>query len=278
MDAITLIFLIFSEVLIPIIGWASLLGLPILLPYVYFRVFPKTARTFIAAKRKNMIPALIVHDSGRAIITLVREKMGGGICVTEKGRYKCLPKYVEAEEVSKEDEKAAFPDENKVGDTENSKNAARKPTLKKLVGMFGDWVTKRCILVGLGKPMLLGYSGKGCLLNPLALALWEAGKLKIRDHNHQFIRKKVKDPDSNEIPDIDDLLQPLMFLDARASKAVISAAYDEAQIAAMCSDSEQIGSIGRGLPKWVLPVGIILIVVIGLALLFLILTGVIPMG
>lgn len=284
MDQITWIFMIISELVIPLIGWVTLFSAPWLLPYIYYRVIPKTARTFIAAKRKNMIPALIVHDSGRAVITLVREKMGGGICVTEKGKYKCLPKYVEADEVSEEDERAAFPKEHeksKNQDAATEKNlteAARKPALKRLVAMFGDWVTKRCILVGLGKPMLVGYSGKACLLNPVALALWEAGKLKIRDENHQFMRKKVRDSKTKEIPDIDDLLQPLMFLDPRAAKAVISASYDEAQIAAMCVDSEQIGMIGKGLPKWVLPLGIILIVAIAGIFLLLMWTGALPMG
>lgn len=281
MDQITWIFMIFSELVIPIVGWASLFGLPILLPYIYFRVFPKTARTFIAAKRKNMIPALIVHDSGRAIITLVKEKIGGGICETELGKFKLLPKFVAAEEVSAEDEARAFPEtaknKNQSGSEETEKKDAKKPNLKLLIRMLGDWVTKRCLLVGLGKPMLVGYSGKACLLNPLALVLWEAGKLKIRDHEHKFMRKKVEDPETHKIPKIQELLQPLMLLDPRAAKAVISHAYDEAQIAAMCVTSENIGRMGRGLPKWVLPVGIILIVVVAVGLILMLLTGAIPM-
>jgi len=58
---------------------------------------------------------------------------------------------------------------------------------------------------------------------------------------------------------------------------VISHAYDEAQIAAMCATSEDIGRMGRGLPKWVLPVGIILIVVIAAGFILLLATGAIPM-
>lgn len=282
MDQITWIFMIFSELIIPIVGWASLFGLPFLLPYIYFRVFPKTARTFIAAKRKNMIPALIVHDSGRALITLIREKIGGGICETEKGKYKILPKFVEAEEITAEDEARAFPEEDKdKNDSEDAsentdQNTAKKPSLKRIVGALGDWVTKRCFLVGLGKPMFVGYSGKACLLNPLALALWEAGKLKIRNEAHKFIRKKVKGEDG-KIPKIEDLLEPLMLLDPRSAKAVITHAFDEAQIAAMCATSEDIGRIGKGLPKWVLPVGIILIVVVAAGLILLLLTGAIPL-
>lgn len=291
MDDLTYFFLLISEVIMPLIGWISVFSIPWLVPFLYYKVIPKTARTFIAAKRKNMIPALIVHDSGRAVIVLVKEKMGGGICVTEQGRYKLLPKYVEAEEITSVEEAAAFPEEaeskNKTAgseeETTESETETTKPRLKTLIKMFGDWVTKRCILVGLGKPMLIGYSGKACLLNPSALALWEAGKMKIRDQEHRWMREKVKqnekgEPDENgKIPKIQELLQPLMLLDARACKAVISPAYDESQIAAMCVDSEKIGMIGRGLPKWALPLILIVVVVGGLAFLIMVLTGVIPM-
>ena len=283
MDQLTWIFLLFNDIVIPLIGWISLFAIPTVIPLVYYKVFPKTARTFIAAKRKNLIPAYIVHDSGRAVITLVNERMGGGICVSEKkDRYKILPKFVEEEEVTAEDEATAFPKEaqNEEGeDTESTeKSAGSQPmTLKRAVRTFGDWVTKRSHLVGLGKPMFVGYSGKACLLNPLALALWEAGKMKIRNEDHKFIRKKVKDKD-DKIPQIQDLVQPLMLLDPRSVKAVISHAFDEAQIAAMCADSEAIGRMGRGLPKWVLPVGIILIVIVAGAAIFLLLSGGVSLG
>jgi len=122
--------------------------------------------------------------------------------------------------------------------------------LQSVIGKSGffldlsDWVVKRSILIGIGVPLFVGYSGKICLLNPEALALYEAAQMYIRTDEGVMYKG---DKDSMNP---DDVLQPLLLLDPRKIKTIVDSSYDDAQIAAIAADSELIGAHGRGLGKY----------------------------
>ena len=248
-------FMWFFYVVCPLVGLVFILTSPWLIPLIWLRFIPKPARTLFWASRRKQIPVLIVHDTGRAKLTLAKERRGEGVVVTEAGKYKILPRYVslETELETKEAEK-------------KGKNPGGKAKAKKLLKDFGDWVTKRCLLTGLGLPFLVGYSGSICLVNPEALALWTAGKMKVQTAEGSFSfnpRKNV---------DVQNLVQPLMLLEPREIKSLINRTFDTTQISACLLDAEELGRLGRPFNKTllgVLAVGLI----VGVAILAFVMLG-----
>lgn len=225
------VFLFIWYTIFPLLGFVGLITLPWLIPLIWFRIIPKAARTLFWAARRKMVPAYIVHDSGRGAMTLIQERRGEGVVITDHGKYRLLPRYVEATE------------------KDNPKNQ---------LDYSAEWITKRSIMASLGLPFYIGYSGSLCLLNPEALAWYEAGKIFVPTANNPVPNEKQK-----------DLPKPLMLLDLKSIKSIINRAFDTTQISAVLQDMYLLGLLGRGFNKTLISIGaIILVVVAVLAILF----------
>ena len=130
---------------------------------------------------------------------------------------------------------------------------------------YSDWIVKRTNLVGLDLPFFIGYTGKLCLLNPEALALYEAGQMAIRTEDTILFNPK-------NLPDKDqkDAFQPLLLMDARKIQQIIYEGFDQSQIAAVVADSEELARIGEGMsPKIKILLAIVVIAVVAAAALFI---------
>lgn len=256
----------FLYVFFPLVGIVTTLLMP-WLPFVLWKkLMPKPARTLFWAARRKQPPIIVAHDSGRADIALIHERRGSGVVMTDKGKYKLLPRYVSRLPESKDEKTEAKKKRGK--ETENNPNGikAKLAQIKeKFIADYSAWIVKRANLVGLNLPIFFGYSGKLCLLNPEALALYEAGDLMIKTEDVDLFN-----PNSIEGKSITDALQPLMLLDPRQIKEIIYKGFDESQIAAIVVDSEMIGLLGRGFKRYLPIIGIIMIIIaVILGLMFL---------
>lgn len=271
---------------------ALLVGFPFSI-YYYKRKIPKAVKTLFWSGIRREPPLLLCHDSGRGELTTIHERRGEGIVMTAQGKYKILPRYMPKQPFSallgeqSATSKAAQPqtsateeDTSEQQDAEVSQTpqtaTGREVDLHKVFNIkflkenfildYSDWVVKRTSLVGLDLPFFIGYTGKLCLFNPEALALYEAGEMLIRTEDTILFNP-------NNIPDksIDNALQPLLLLDSRKIQQIIYEGFDQSQIAGIVADSEELARIGQGLSSHMkLILSIILIVVVaGAALFFL---------
>lgn len=251
----------FFYMALPIVGIIALLTKPFIDFLVFYRKIPLAARKIWEASEKKQPIAVIVHDSGRAGIHMIVERRGEGVVVTDHGKYQLLPRYVSEEELEAPEVKDGNP---------NPKDnpAPKKPegVREKIQKIYSDWIVKRAILIGFDLPIFFGYSGSLCLFNPEALALYEAGDLMIQSASD----KPLFNPQKNPKKHIADALQPLMLLDPRKIKSIINRTFDHSQIAAIIVDSEEIGRIGRGFGRFLLPIGLIVLVLMVVLVLFLI--------
>lgn len=207
-------FTFFWFFIMPIVGLIMCVVFPVVFGLLWFKWLPPISKTLYRAKRKRLIPLFLTHDSGRASCVLVYERKGEGVLMTDDGRYKILPRYVGTED-------------------------AGNPEPKKVSKIYSDFITKRALLTGLGLPILYGYSGTLCALNPEALALVESGDMILETADMPVKAEKAKNKSLKE------LLRPLMILDPRKIKEVLNSSYDESQIGACLVDSEMIGMLGR---------------------------------
>jgi hypothetical protein len=249
-------------------------GLPLFILF-WKRWMPKAARTLFWAARRGTPPLLLVHDSGRGEITTVIERKGEGIVMTKEGKYKILPRVMpktplEEQIVQKITEAAqeqnpspdGTPVEVEVDVPEDAKKPSRLSILKdKFILDYSDWIIKRCMLVGMKMPFWVGYTGKLCLLNPEALALYEAGEMVVRTED-----KTLFNPNKVEGKTIKDALSPLLLIDSRKIQQIIFNGFDQSQIAGVVADSEEIARLGRGLSKTMISAIIILVIILILGL------------
>lgn len=247
----------------PVIGLVCSLTLPWLPLFLWKKLIPKPARTLFWAKRRNRPPIYIVHDSGRAVLTTIEERRGNGIVITENEKYKLLPRYVSRIVGTKDEEEEGEDGEKK---KKSKPSTGSEVTETKYMRDYSDFMNKRSNMIGLGLPMFLGYSGKLCLLNPEALALYEAGEMKVHTEDLTMFN-----PHDHKGKDEAKAMQPLLLLEPRKIKNIIKQGFDETQIAAIVVDSELIGFLGRPWIKKYLPIiGIIMIVgAVVMALIFL---------
>lgn len=269
--AVALPYGLFWLTILPLIGFVALTVGSCIIAYFWYKRVPQAARILVEAYQRKKPPLYIAHDSGRGALTWIEEKGGEGIVITKDGRYKILPQF---SAVSKK----GNPDGD-VKEVEYEKD-------------YRDFISKRGVLTGMDLPFFLGYSGKLCLLNPEALALYEAGEMAIKDsegkvhgvtrENHAEKetvcskcgkildegwdhcpycngKKKVVQKVRKELP---DLLQPLLLLDPRRIKELIGRQFNVSQIGALMVESEQIGLLGRGTFKKYLPIVFILTAVV----------------
>jgi preprotein translocase subunit Sec61beta len=271
-------------------------GIPIII-YVYKRKIPKAARTLIWSSFRREPPLLLCHDSGRGELTTIRERKGEGIVVTAQNKYKILPRWMPKIPLSAllggtpAPPSIESPSENSAQEGQNSETseqdteAPQPPQAPQVSGFeidlhrvfnikvlkdnfildYSDWIMKRTFLVGLDLPFFVGYTGKLCLLNPEALALYEAGEMLIRTEDTELFNPKNIAGKSKE-----NALQPLLLLDPRKIQQIIYEGFDQSQIAGIVQDSEEMARIGQGIsPKMKLILGIIVIAVLAGAALFI---------
>lgn len=237
-------FIFFWYQLLPIIGLSFLAVASWFIPFWWIKRVPETARILERAAREKKPVALIAHDTGRAALTLIEERMGEGVVVTDSGNYKILPQYARVEETEGE-----------------GKGNPEKLYEKD----YRDFITKRTILTGLDLPFFIGYAGKLTLLNPEALALYEAGDMYVKTSEGPLFN-----PNKKKDRSIRKALQPLMLLDIRKIKDLIGVQFDVTQIAAIITESERIGYLGSATPfkKYLPLIGLLLLaMVVGLLLL-----------
>lgn len=272
----------FMYQVMPVVGIVMVLVVPIVAIVFWKKVLPKSARTLFWCKKRNMPPLMIVHDSGRAEITMISEKRGGMV-ITKSGMYKLLPRFPTRRDFTKTVVAAppvAVKAENLgVASAENlgvvDENVVPKPMLldhngdvlpPKLQELYtryfpdySGFISKRCQLRGLNLPFFLGYSGSACLVNPEALILYEAGQMAVQMNGIMNFN-----PNNLEGKELANAYQPLMIYDARVIKTIISDSYDETQLAAITTDAELIGLIGRGIGRFIPVITIIIIIVLAI--------------
>jgi hypothetical protein len=209
--------------ILPVAGLILLAVTPILLFWLYFRYFHKTARKLNSFIRRKQPIAIITYDTGKSVLVGLQETRGEGIVRTTGGRYKILPRPPKKTEGAE----GQNPDE-----------------LEKL---YSDLVLKRTFLEDTGVPLFFGYSGKICLLNPDVLALAEtASKLEAAKNCEQT-------DDGREAP-------PITLLDPRKIKNLISGSFTESQALAIVRDTEEIMREELGSTrKYMLPIMTIII-------------------
>jgi len=225
--AIPLDIIFFWYFVLPIIGLILLAVTPILLFWLYFRYFHKTARKLNSFIRKKQPIAIITYDTGKSVLVGLQETRGEGIVRTTGGKYKFLPRPPEK--------------------TEGVEGQDRGELEK----LYSDLVLKRTFLEGTGVPLFFGYSGKICLMNPDVLALAEiASKLEA---------KKKKQTDDGKSKDKEETL--ITLLDPRKIKNLISGSYTESQALALVRDTEELMREELGSArKYMLPIMTIIIV------------------
>ena len=263
-------------VIFPIIGIVSLVAVPTVGLFIWKRWLPKPARTLFWAKRRSQIPILIVHDSGRGDLQLITERLGSGVVYTNTNKWKLLPKFVSSKLSFYRDivPKKAELTQQALMRTEDNGEDPQEPapdkteaqqildgTLKEYERDYSDWINKRCNLIGMDMPFYVGYSGILCLLSPEALALYEAGELIIPSDHGDLYRG---DPDKKK-----DATRPLLLIEPRKIKEMVNESFDETQIAAIATEAERMGALGRGFGKF-LPIMIIIIfIIIAIAAIFI---------
>ena len=257
---------------------ACFMGVPLFVLF-WKRWMPIPARTLFWASRRRTPPLILCHDSGRGEITTIKERKGEGIVVTAQGKYKILPRWMPRRGMfAKAKEEAQ---ELQEGEATGEGAEVAKPDLHPETGLnevlelkilhnnfildYSDWIVKRTNLVGLNLPLWFGYTGKLCLLNPEALALYEAGEMMIKTEEGTLFN-----PHNIENKDIQNALQPLLLLDPRKINQIIYNGFDQSQIAGVVADSEELVRLGMGIsPKVKLLLAIVVIVIVALLALFL---------
>jgi len=246
----------------------SFTGIPLFILF-WKRWLPKPARTFFWAARRRTPPILLVHDSGRGEFTTIIERRGEGIVKTQEGKYKILPRVMHRLPLGEKKPPAATPEavspEGAIQEQEQATNLASKirsvlriDILKeKFILDYSDWILKRCMLVGMNMPFFVGYTGKLCLLNPEALALYEMGEMMVKTEDQTLFN-----PNNAEGKDINDALQPLLLIDGRKIQQIIFNGFDQSQIAAIVADTEELMRVGKGMSGKMIGI-IVLLIIIG---------------
>ncbi len=258
-----------------VLGMVLSVMFPLVVVLFWKRIMPPVLRTlFWAARRKSPL-LLLCHDSGRSILTTITERQGEGIVLTAQGKYKILPRFApklpfnemirQAAEKLAAEKLAALPSpteqalgegaEKKEEEQSQQETEEEEPedlsyvlpqldmtqafTVKTLKESFildySDYVNKRSTLIGLDLPVFVGYTGKLCLMNPEALALYEAGDMMIKTTDMELFNP-------NSVPDKDEskAMQPLMLMNPRKIQEIIWKGYDQSQIAGVVADSEEL--------------------------------------
>lgn len=309
-------FLIFTQIL-PLIGLILLVAFPVVFFYFWKGLIPKPVRQMFWANRRKQPLYISVHDSGRAIIGTVTEKTGNGVVYTSDGHYKLVPKLVPKENptypqarltaqavTNGADPPTANPDGSGADPppTPDLTQDATERIMGKYVEDYSDYFHKRINIVGLGVPLLIGYSGKMTLMNPFVLSLYEAGQmipfedqLDLIEHKKivtikkksqvkgSFFRRRETislDDDlqqqEDEQPqqasyDFGTLVRPLMLLDPRNIANIITMSYDETQMSSVITDAERMGLMGKPNNKmtWILLIICVAALAGGVAYFFL---------
>lgn len=264
----------FMYQVMPVVGIVMVLVVPIVAVVFWKKFLPKSARTLFWCKKRNMPPLLIVHDSGRAEITMISERRGGMV-MTRSGKYKLLPRFPTRRDFSKTvvaTPPVSVKAENLGVDgaepqvrlpmTDNNGeelSAELQALYNRYFPDYSGFISKRCQLRGLNLPFFLGYSGSACLVNPEALILYEAGQMAVQMNGIMNFN-----PNNVEGKELKNAYQPLMIYDARIIKTIISDSYDETQLAAITTDAELIGLIGRGIGRYLPVIYIIVIIVLAI--------------
>ena len=244
---------------------------------------PAPARLLFWAARRRLPILLLVHDSGRGELTTIKERKGEGIVITAQGKYKILPrvspkmplhdmivkKLTDAAKAEQDKgvgtgERAEVEVEVDLPEGTDKKTRFNLDFLKKnFILDYTDYILKRCYLVGMGLPFFVGYTGKLCLLNPEALALYEAGEMMVRtEDGTMFNPQDLKDKSMKKA------LKPLLLIDPRKIQQVIYNGFDQSQIAGVVADTEELMRVGKGFlsGKFGLVMILVIVLIIGLAL------------
>lgn len=240
----------------------SLTGIPLFVIF-WKKWLPAPSRTMFWAARRRKPILLLCHDSGRGELTTIMERRGEGIVKTKQGKYKILPRIspkipIEDMIVKKLTEAAKAEQDSQLGlpqqsgevqiDVDLPKEAKKESRFnisflkRNFILDYTDYIIKRCYLVGLSLPFFVGYTGKLCILNPEALALYEAGEMFIRTEDGVMFN-----PHEIQDKDIKRALQPLLMLEPRKIQQIIYNGFDQSQIAGVVADTEELMRVGKGI-------------------------------
>lgn len=241
-----------------------IIGVPIVFIWFWKKKMPRPAKTLFHCARKGYAPLLLVHDSGRADIVGMIERQAEGIVETTAGTFRILPRYAA---LPKEEELEAIKDHG-LKEKMKEKIKALKDAASMVIDVAGrkfvldveSWMSKRCWLLGMPTPLFVGYTGTLCLLNPEALALYEAGKLKIETGTETLFKGKKGEEDK--------AVKPLLMLDPRIIGEFISSYFHTSQISGVLSLVEERARIGLGanirkLGKFLLIFVVVFVIILG---------------
>lgn len=229
---------------------------PIGFLWFWKRKVPKPARTLFWCAIRGYAPLLLIHDSGRGDIIGIKEKRAEGIVETTAKTFKILPRF--APILSEDMERQLLKEDPSLKDRLDALKdsiAHVKIGAYKFMLDMSHWMAKRTWLLGMPTPLFIGYTGSLCLLNPEALALYEAGDLVIETAERELFNPKGIKGKTKE-----NAMKPLILLDPRKIGKFIYSHFDTSQIAGVIQAAEERARIGMGLPLKKL--GIVMIVII----------------
>jgi hypothetical protein len=203
--------IIFWYLILPLIGFVSLIAVPLAFLLFYFKYFKPTARKLNKIIRRGDGIAFLAYDSGRVKIKPVTEITKQGVLKGElKEEYFIVPQFPLVAEEGKS----------------NPGPVKEPPALSEVIA-------KRAILEDTGCPVFFGYAGKIVLLPPETLAYMEASR--VAENIKELQRKARKE---GELDLEKEKKHPIFLLDLRSIRQAVEKSFSNAQLISIMRDIE----------------------------------------
>jgi len=202
-------FIVFWYLILPLVGFISLIAVPPAFLLFYFKYFKPTARKLNKIIRRGDGIAFLAYDSGRVKIKPVTEITKQGVLKGElKEEYFIVPQFPLVEE------------------GKGNPGVKEPPILSEIIA-------KRAILEDTGCPVFFGYAGKIVLLPPETLAYMEASR--VADNIKELIKKNRKE---GELDLEHEKKHPIFLLDLRSLRQAVEKSFSNAQLISIMRDIE----------------------------------------
>jgi hypothetical protein len=218
----------------------------ILIPLVYFLVFPSLARKLIRWRFQNVIICGLANDAGSFMLVPSKDYLPEGCVETAHDEWRLLPRAV----------------------------------YKKGRGLvrYQDVILRKFNLKGLGKPIWMGYAGKVPLMNPTTLAGLQQKPIdeKALEPYFQNLRayaeKLPKDHKEAMLKAIDELylrakMKPITLVDPSTLKELIPRMYTISQVKSIAQNRYLKGlkAAGSQIMKYgLIMLALIVVLIIGI--------------
>jgi hypothetical protein len=202
--------IIFWYLVLPVVGFVSLIAVPPAFLLFYFKYFKPTARKLNKIIRRGDGIAFLAYDSGRVKIKPVTEITKQGVLKGElEEEYFIVPQFPLVAEEGK-----------------GNPGVKEQPVLSEVIA-------KRAILEDTGCPVFFGYAGKIVLLPPETLAYMEASR--VAENIKELQRKMRKE---GELDLEKEKKHPIFLLDLRSIRQAVEKSFSNAQLISIMRDIE----------------------------------------